>query len=825
VRDREALATRTSPPLRLLSVTVYDASHLACAARTGMPPGSSRRAARDATTRVRDVLDAVAHRRFHQGRSRSMNVPPRLLHGFLTVLLLAALLCPAGVVHAQTIQAAGVMDVSPTGSLVLTGDRGFSLSPYFMTINDNMLSVSNCNNDPIHCMPGFGLGLEAMQSDVTAVVTLDGATYRANCFDCTSAFQFRFNGSVVLPPFAPTAVVTAPIAMSATFSPGGGAGQVSIAATGTATVYLTFKSIETLPDHWRVERVVYRLDSPLPAPWMSVDVGQTGRAGTASANTDGSAWTISGAGSDIWGTSDSFRFTFPWPGGNEITARVDSEDRTHAFAKAGVMMRASLSAAAPQLVLDVTPSGHVEFMTRAIDGGPTTYLGGVDASLPVWLRLSQGDSGVVAAISSDGSTWQTVGTTFFQGALVGLAVTSHDPGLLNTAVFSNVRETSGATPGLPAPWHQQDVGDVTRAGGATLTNGVYAVTGDGTDIWGTADAFHFVYQYLRYDEFNNIPGDGEITARVTSVQNTNTFAKAGVMLRDSTAPGAPHVVLDLRPNGTIEFMTRQTSQGETTYLGGDTVTNGTAWLRLNRTGTVFTASVSDDGRAWRTVGSASIPGFGTSTYAGLAVTSHASGVSNTSTFDQVSIVQASASPVPPAPWLTGDVGDPGTAGSSTFAPGGVFTVKGAGADIWGTRDAFQFLYQTGITGIAARIVSESATHPFAKAGVMLRVATGPSAPFVMLDIKPNGELEFMQRATAGGEVTYLGGTSVGFGIYLRVQQSGTTITGSYSHDNSNWIVLGSATMAQAATAGGLVSLSHDTSVLNASVFDTVQVTR
>ena len=51
--------------------------------------------------------------------------------------------------------------------------------------------------------------------------------------------------------------------------------------------------------------------------------------------------------------------------------------------------------------------------------------------------------------------------------------------------------------------------------------GTYSVTGAGADIWGTADAFRFVYQPLS--------GDGQIVARVATVQNTNAWVKAGVI--------------------------------------------------------------------------------------------------------------------------------------------------------------------------------------------------------------------------------------------------------------------------------------------------------
>ena len=40
----------------------------------------------------------------------------------------------------------------------------------------------------------------------------------------------------------------------------------------------------------------------------------------------------------------------------------------------------------------------------------------------------------------------------------------------------------------------------------------------------------------------------------------------------------------------------------------------------------------------------------------------------------------------PSPWANEDVGDTGLGGNASFA-GGVFTVSGSGADIWGSADA------------------------------------------------------------------------------------------------------------------------------------------
>ena len=78
---------------------------------------------------------------------------------------------------------------------------------------------------------------------------------------------------------------------------------------------------------------------------------------------------------------------------------------------------------------------------------------------------------------------------------------------------------------LPPPWQTSDIGSVGHAGSASASNGSFTLSGSGDDIWNNADAFRYVYQ--------SFSGDGTITARVGSVGNTNAWAKAGVMFRET----------------------------------------------------------------------------------------------------------------------------------------------------------------------------------------------------------------------------------------------------------------------------------------------------
>ena len=359
-------------------------------------------------------------------------------------------------------------------------------------------------------------------------------------------------------------------------------------------------------------------------PWTTQDIGAVGIAGAASRS--GSTFTVQAAGSDIWGTADSFNYTStPAASDGQIVVRVASLSNTNTFAKAGVMWRDTTSAGSAHVILDVRPEGGVEFMTRSAAGAVTIVAGTGTRPLPAWLRLTRSGSTFAGAVSTDGLSWTSVGTTTValgSSATVGLAVTSHTTAVSTTAVFDNVAVT--LTP-ASSTWTTFDIGSVGVPGTATISGNVVTVQAAGADIWGNADSFTFTAQ--------SVNGDTTIVARVTGLQNTNAHAKAGVMFRETLTPGSVHVILDMQPDGSIEFMSRQTTGAEVTYLSGDTQLFP-AWLRLVRSGSMFSAAASADGVTWRAVGTLTLS-MATNAYAGLAVTSHVTSSPTTAAYDNV----------------------------------------------------------------------------------------------------------------------------------------------------------------------------------------------
>jgi beta-glucanase (GH16 family)/regulation of enolase protein 1 (concanavalin A-like superfamily) len=206
--------------------------------------------------------------------------------------------------------------------------------------------------------------------------------------------------------------------------------------------------------------------------------------------------------------------------------------------------------------------------------------------------------------------------------------------------WSGTRSEPPASP--PAPWTGGDIGTVDAAGSASETGGVFTVYGSGADIALLEDAFHFVRQ--------PVTGDFDIRARVTFQTNTHTWAKAGVMIRDTLQPNSPHATMVVTPGNGFRSLSRSTAGGDTTTLsGGGLNTSPNNWVRLVRSGSTFIAYKSSNGTSWTQVSSTTIA-MGATVYAGLPVCSHNVSSSSRVVFDNVSVTVA---PPPPADPMVG----------------------------------------------------------------------------------------------------------------------------------------------------------------------------
>jgi hypothetical protein len=369
--------------------------------------------------------------------------------------------------------------------------------------------------------------------------------------------------------------------------------------------------------------------------WSHADIGDVGAAGSATHDGfvyEGEALTVTGSGADIWGTADEFHYVWKDFAGNfEINTRVDSVQNVNAWTKAGIMVRLNATTSARHSSIFVTPGKGIVFQRRT-GAGPSVSTAGPALTAPVWLRMVRVGNLLRAyyrKVSTD--TWTLLGQQEMHDlpstVNVGVAVTSHADGTRATARFQGIYLAS-----LPA-FMGTAIGGATGSWTSDGTN--YTVKGSGRDIWGTSDSFFFLAMPLG--------ANNSITARVRTIGNTDPWAKAGVMIRESLAANSKHADAIVSPSKGFAMQYRSTTGGATVSAvqnaGGAPI-----WLRIRRyenassptNPDIFEASYSTDRLIWRQIASAL---FNTTQdgYIGIAVTSHKEATQTTVVIDDVRV--------------------------------------------------------------------------------------------------------------------------------------------------------------------------------------------
>jgi beta-galactosidase len=283
----------------------------------------------------------------------------------------------------------------------------------------------------------------------------------------------------------------------------------------------------------------------------------------------------------------------------------------------------------------------------------------------------------------------TTGTNFTDANVVSCQLYYYVVTITNAGSESlNSPEAGAQLPGaIPPQFTSADIGAVGLPGSASFCDGQFTISGSGSDIWNTADAFQFVYSYVP------ISTNCDIRARVASVQNTHSNAKAAVMIRETLDPGSRHALVDVEPSAGIEFLFRTNTAGSTyvASVAGQTAPN---WVRLTRTNNVFRAYWSPDGNTWNQIGAATnIPMTSISAYVGLAVCAHNNAVLNISSLDSVNAsFLTNVSPV--ISWVL-------PTNNTTFIQPQTITLTASASDADGTVTNVAFFNGTNLLGTVA----------------------------------------------------------------------------------------------------------------------------
>jgi regulation of enolase protein 1 (concanavalin A-like superfamily) len=164
-------------------------------------------------------------------------------------------------------------------------------------------------------------------------------------------------------------------------------------------------------------------------------------------------------------------------------------------------------------------------------------------------------------------------------------------------------------------------------GSTSYGAGTFSQSGSGA-LGSTSDKLNFSYQTLS--------GDGDITSKITLLQDTGALSRVGVMIRETLATNSKYVFMGMSGSNTYLTGNRATTGGAsaTALAGTGTVPN--TWVRLVRTGDVVTAYKSPDGATWTPAGSTTVT-MATSCYIGLAVSSGSDTILNSSQFSNLTV--------------------------------------------------------------------------------------------------------------------------------------------------------------------------------------------
>jgi len=421
-------------------------------------------------------------------------------------------------------------------------------------------------------------------------VTISGANFGST----RAASTVRFNGTVATPTSWSAGSLVLPVPSGAT------TGAVVVTVDGVASNGVTFT-----------------VSSANQAPTLSQPANQT--------SAEGSTVSVQLVASDPDGTPSTYSAT-GLPASLSVNATTGVISGTLPFTSAGTY---TTTATASDGAL--SNSKTFTWTVTDVSAGPSiTSLSPTSGAVATSVTISGTNFGSTQGTSSVrfNGTVATPGT-WSAGSLVAPVPSGATTGPVVVTVggvaSNGVTFTVSTSTALPAPWSSQDVGSPALAGQATHTAGTFSVSGAGTDIGHTTDQFRFVYRTL--------DGDGQIIARVGSLQNTDSWTKAAVMIREDLLGNAPNAAVAVTPGKGMIFQSRGTRGGTTRSIKGFP---GVApqWIRLVRSGNTLSGYYSANGTAWTLMGSSTTV-MASRVYIGLAVTSHNPSLSASATFTNV----------------------------------------------------------------------------------------------------------------------------------------------------------------------------------------------
>jgi TolB protein len=158
--------------------------------------------------------------------------------------------------------------------------------------------------------------------------------------------------------------------------------------------------------------------------------------------------------------------------------------------------------------------------------------------------------------------------------------------------------------------------------------GEYRITGGGANVWGTSDAFYFVWK--------KASGDLTLSADVQWVGTSSAeHRKAVLMIRQSLEPGSAYADAVSHGNGLTSLQFRGAANEQTYQVF--TQVDGPVRLRIERKESRFTMYAGKPNEELKVVGPIEYVGLKDPVYVGLGVCSHVPTTLETAVFSNVKI--------------------------------------------------------------------------------------------------------------------------------------------------------------------------------------------
>jgi hypothetical protein len=358
---------------------------------------------------------------------------------------------------------------------------------------------------------------------------------------------------------------------------------------------------------------------PLPSPWSDLDIGAVGTQGRGSFLTG--TFIERGSGADIGGKADAFHYVYqPLNGNGTIIARIVTQFNSDPSAKAGVMIRETLTAGSKYAAVVITPSTGISFQRRTATNGNTanTTATGTQLVVPYWLKLTRTGNNLFSYYSSDGLTWTSGGSasvTMGSSVFIGLAVTSHSV-FNSTATIDQVNlppiANAGPDQSITVPANTVTLnGSATDDGqpNGTITYSWTKVSGSGTVTFGNTSQAVTTAQFSAAGTYTLrlTANDGQLSAtddvvitvspaaadstiRINSGGTSYTDSSSQVWSADAYFTGGTAASYTATVSGTSDPTLYQSERSAKTLTYNIPVANGTYDVTLDFSEMFFNAA-------------------------------------------------------------------------------------------------------------------------------------------------------------------------------------------------------------------------------------------